>query len=280
MDESLRQRYREDGAVLIKNCLNQEQLAQCRAAFDWAVANPGPHAFQIFDGTEHQTHNDNSNPNAKERLDALVATLPFGKLFAEIWGSEHVWLFAEEVFLKAGGKAGRSPWHQDTSYLPWAGKHWGNAWITFEPVPKKNALEVVRGSHRGVQYDGTTFLNPQDPTERLHGEHAVPEWPRLPDIEALRAKEPNAFETLSWASEPGDVLLLHPACLHGGAPVDADFPERHTLVFRFFGDDATFRELPTQSASGYDRDGILFLEQMGQMKHGEPFRSPVFRQLV
>lgn len=280
MDASLSKRFREDGAVLVKNALDREQLSRCREAFDWAVANPGPAAFQIFNGTEHQTHNDNSNPKAKEKLDALMTTLPFGKLLSELWGSKHVWYFAEEVFLKAGGKTGRSPWHQDTSYLPWAGEHWANAWITFESLPKKNALEVVRGSHRGPIYDGTTFMNPDDPTEPLHGEHAVPPLPRLPDIEAERARDPNAYDTVSFASEPGDVLFLHPGSLHGGAPVDADFPERHTLVFRFFGDDATFRALPTQSAGGYDRNGVLFVKEMAQLNEGEPFRSPVFRQLI
>src|SRR5262249_57146895 len=94
----------------------------------------------------------------------LWRSLPFGRLFADLWGSEHVWYFAEEVFLKAGGRGSRTPWHQDTSYLPWAGMHWGNAWISFESVPKQNALEVVRGSHRGTLYHRTTFPDPNHPT--------------------------------------------------------------------------------------------------------------------
>jgi len=280
MHKSLRDQYRDDGAVMIRNCLNAEQLAACRAAFDWAVENHGPNAFRIFNGTAQETHNDNANPRAKARLDALMPSLPFGRLFAELWGSEHVWYFAEEVFLKAGGKGGRTPWHQDTSYLPWAGDHWANAWISFEAVPKKNALEVVRGSHRGPRYDGTTFRNPEDPTEPLHGDLALPALPRLPEIDAARARDPGAYDVVSWATEPGDVLVLHPGSLHGGAPVDAAFPARHTLVFRFFGDDATFRPLPENSRSGYTPDGVLFLEEMAPLKPGDPFRSPAFRQLV
>jgi hypothetical protein len=97
MEESLRQAFADDGAVFIRDCLNQEQLGQCREAFDWAVANPGPGAFQIFERAEHQTHNDNANPNAKEKLDALVATLPLGRMLAELWGSGHVWYFAGEA---------------------------------------------------------------------------------------------------------------------------------------------------------------------------------------
>jgi ectoine hydroxylase-related dioxygenase (phytanoyl-CoA dioxygenase family) len=277
LDHSVRDAYRDDGAVLIEDCLDDDQLAACREALDWAAANPGPMAFQIFNGSAHQTHNDNANPLAKERLDALMPSLPFGPLLADLWGSEHVWYFAEEVFLKAGGKPGRSPWHQDTSYLPWDGEHWANAWISFESLPKHNSLEIVRGSHRGPLFNGTTFKNPDDPTDPLWGDDVLP---RLPDIEAERSVDPDAYDIISWAIDPGDVVVLHPASLHGGAPVDEACPERHTIVFRFFGDDATFRPLPERGNSLYARNGILFGEEMAKLNPGEPFRSPFFKQLL
>lgn len=276
MDESMRTAFRDEGAVLVKDCLDPAQLARCRDAFDWAVANPGPHASSMFDGTQQRALVDNANPLAKARLDELVTTLPFGRLFAELWGSEHVWYFAEEIFLKAGGKGARSSWHQDTSYLPWAGAHWGNAWITFQQIPQRNSLEIIRGSCHGPQYDGTTFANPDDPTEPLYGDGSLP---RLPDIDADIAAGRGGHDVLSWAVDPGDVVLLHPHSLHGGAGVDAHCPERHTLVLRFFGDDATFRPLPDANPH-YARNGILFREEMAKLNPGDPFRSPVFRQLV
>jgi ectoine hydroxylase-related dioxygenase (phytanoyl-CoA dioxygenase family) len=277
MDEAQRKAYREDGAILVKGCLDKGQLAACRAAFDWAVENPGPHATTMYQGTAAQSHVDNCNPNAKPKLDALQADLPFGRLFADLWGSDHAWYFAEEIFLKAGGKGGRTLWHQDTSYLPWAGLHWGNAWISFEAVPKANALEIVRGSHLGTRYDGTTFASVEKPNDPLHGFDTLP---LLPDVEAERRADPDAYDIISFATEPGDVVFLHPGSLHGGAPVDAAFPDRHTLVFRFFGDDATYAPLPDQSRSGYERTGVLFRDEIGAMDPGGPFRSPVFRQLV
>jgi hypothetical protein len=48
---------------------------------------------------------------------------------------------------------------------------------------------------------------------------------------------------------------------------------------RFFGDDATFRELPTCRAD-YARNGMLFREEMAFLKQGEPFRRPMFRQVA
>lgn len=276
MDESVRQAFRNDGAVLIEDCLDEAQLAQCHEAFMWAVDNPGPYVFNRLDGTRLQTHIDNANPLAKDRLDELVSSLPFGELFADLWGSEHVWYFAEEIFLKQGGKSGRGPWHQDTANLPWAGRHWGNAWISFQSLPKQNSLEIVRGSHRGIQYDGASFSNPDDPTEPLYGDGT---YPRLPDIEAERAVDPDAYDVISWSIDPGDVLVLHPRSLHGGAPVDAATPDRHTLVLRFFGDDATFRPLP-EANPAYARNGFLFADEMAKLNEGDPFRSPIFRQLL
>jgi ectoine hydroxylase-related dioxygenase (phytanoyl-CoA dioxygenase family) len=268
--------FRADGLVKLDQLLDAAMLAKCRAHYDWSVANPGPFAFNIFDGTEHRTINDNSNPAAQPRYKALVDTPVFADALAQVWGSQHVWFFGEEIFGKEGGKAGRSPWHQDTSYLPWAGAHWANLWISFEPLPKANAIEVVRGSHHGITYDGTTFTDPDDPTKPLHGGAA---WPRLPDIEAERRADPASWDVVSYGTQPGDVIMLHPHCLHGGAPVDAGCPNRHTLVLRFFGDDARFRPLPEESRSGYPRQGILFSEDLAHLRDGEPFRSPAFIQI-
>ncbi|MFI8933181.1 phytanoyl-CoA dioxygenase family protein [Streptomyces sp. NPDC053474] len=274
--ESAREAFWNDGAVLVERCLDDAQLALLREAFDWAVEHPGPNASGMFRGTERQSHVDNANPLAKDRLDAMVSSLPFGELFAELWGSRHVWYFAEEIFLKAGGLGARTCWHQDTAYLPWGGEHWGNAWISFQALPKRNALEIVRGSRHGVQYDGTTFANPDDPTEPLHGGGVLP---RLPDIDRELAADPDAYDVLSWETRPGDVVVLHPRSLHGGAGVDAGCPERHTLVLRFFGDDATFRPLPDVHKR-FARNGTLFADEMAKLNPGDPFRSPVFRQVL
>lgn len=275
IDEATKQQFREDGAALIKNWLNPQQMDEIHEAFLWSVANPGPHVFNRLDGTELQTHIDNANPRAKDKFDDLVARMPFADLYAELWGSEHVWYYAEEVFVKDGGASGRGPWHQDTSVMPLAGEHWGNAWISFQSLPKKNSLEIIRASHHGVRYDGASFSNADDPTDPVFGDGTLP---RLPHIDRDLAQDPNSWDVMSWAVEPGDIVALHPSSLHGGAGVDQETPTRHTLVLRFFGDDATFRVLP-ESNPRYARNGFLFTEEMAKLNDGDPFRSPIFRQL-
>merc|ERR1719160_1360621 len=140
----------------------------------------------------------------------------------------------------------RSNFHQDTSYIPFEGEHLAGFWITFEPkVPKQNSLEIVSGSQsqRKTLFNGSTF-HFGDQTRPVYNEKVMGEagltLPRMPDVEADREK----YEILSWGLTKGDVVMFHPGCIHGGAPVDADFPERHTLVLRFFGDDCKYRLLP------------------------------------
>jgi hypothetical protein len=173
-------------------------------------------------------------------------------------------------------RGGHTPWHQDTSYLPWDGMHWANAWISFEAVPKPDALEMIRGSHRGTLYDGTNFLDANDPTAPLHGGGALP---RLPDIEAERKTNPHQYVCS---------LLGYPSGRHRGpSPRDAawrsarraTFRNRHTLVLRFFGDDSFFRSPPSHSDSGYTPAGVLFADQLGHLKDGDRFRASCFKQL-
>ena len=125
----------------------------------------------------------------------------------------------EQVFLKEGGESRRTPWHQDSSYLAIAGDDLAVAWITFDAVSAKDSLEFVRGSHRGTLYNGSRFE-----LGRRHGAAASRRrLPRLPDIEAERAK----FDIVSFAVEPGDVVLFHPAMLHGGAPTHPGHAAAH-----------------------------------------------------
>ena len=110
----------------------------------------------------------------------------------------------EQVFLKEGGENRRTPWHQDAPYLSVEGDHLAVVWISFDPVTKADSLEFVRGSHRATLYNTSAF-DPTDETAPIYEG-----LPRLPDIEADRSR----FDIISWAVEPGDVLVFHP----GDAP--------------------------------------------------------------
>lgn len=271
--EQMKRDFASDGAIPLRGLFDAAQLKRVREAFEFGRAHPSRFARQLFEGSVDEHFNDFSNPKNWEHYIAMIQELGLDAFVASLWGSEHVWFLGEELFIKSGGKSGRSPWHQDTSYLPANGAHLANLWISFESLPKENSLEVVRGSHRGIQYDGAAYMDPTDPTRPVWGGEA---FPRLPDIEAERRQNPASWDVISWALEPGDALLLHSGSLHGGAPVSAACPTRHTLVLRFFGDELFYRPLP-DTKPDYPIDMREYDDR--SMTPGAPYRTSDYVQL-
>jgi ectoine hydroxylase-related dioxygenase (phytanoyl-CoA dioxygenase family) len=262
-----------DGAIVVRGLFSPEGLTRLRAAFDYGIDHPSAQAKRVFAGTPDEHFNEYGNPENVEQYLDVIKELELADFVGSLWGSDHVWFLGEELFIKKGGRAGRSPWHQDTAYMPANGPHLLNIWISFEKLPRDNVLEFVRGSHTGPQYDGTSYSDPTNPTKPLW---AGSDWPPLPDIEADRGADPTSWDVISWDLEPGDALVFHSGALHGGAPVSPDCPDRHTLVFRFFGDQLFYRPLPT-SAPDYAYD-IRELDDRS-MTPGEPYHPESFAQL-
>jgi ectoine hydroxylase-related dioxygenase (phytanoyl-CoA dioxygenase family) len=260
---SLQRQYEEDGVVLLKDALPPPALAAAEQAYDWSLANPGPGASRLPQKGAGVFLNDLFNPRCLEGYREMLLASPLPGLIANIWGAPDVWFFYEQVFLKEGGETRRTPWHQDSSYLAIDGQHLAVAWITFEPTSAADSLEFVRGSHRGVLH-ATSRFDPHDDTAPIHPDTQLP---RLPDIEADRGK----WDIVSFATEPGDVVLFHPKMLHGGAPTHPG-ARRRTLTRRFYGEDAVYDardSFGAPNAGGYH----------ARLKTGDPFRDQSFLKL-
>jgi len=255
--------YARDGVVLLPGALGAEALAQARDAYEWSLANPGPGATRFAQATAATFYNDLYNPKCLEGYRAMLEASPLPDLIAELWGAPQVWFMYEQVFLKGGGEARRTPWHQDSSYLAIAGEHLAVAWISFDPVAREDCLEFVRGSHRGALHNGSRFELGDD-TAPINPSSSLP---RLPDIEADRA----AFDIVSFAVRPGDVVIFHPAMLHGGAATHGG-TRRRTLSLRFFGEDAVY-----DRREGHAGPRIAGFHE--RMTPGDPFRDPSFLKL-
>lgn len=264
-----------DGAIVVRGLFSVDGMKRMREAFDYGIAHPSELHGSAFPGTPEETFNDYGNYENRPIHLATVKELRLGELAATLWDSKHVWFVGEELFIKKGGIGGRSPWHQDSSYSPMAGAHALNIWTPFETIPRKNALEFVRGSHRGIQYNGTSYDDASDMTKPLW--HKT-DWPRLPEIEAQRAENPDSWDVFTFDLDIGDALVFHSGILHGGAPVTPDCPDRHTLVYRFYGDEMYYRPLPVEGGSSYGYD-ISGLNDPTQIP-GEPYRSRYMEQLV
>lgn len=263
MEAAVREAYARDGVVHLPNALDRDALDQALAAYEWSLAHPGPGASRIRQASEATFYNDLFNPDCLTGYRAMLEASPIPELVAGLWDAPDVWFMYEQVFLKEGGEARRTPWHQDSSYLTIAGPHLAVVWITFDAVSEADSLEFVRGSHRGVLYNGSRFELGDD-TAPLHAGSPLP---RLPDIEADRA----TWDIVSWAVEPGDLIVFHPAMLHGGAPTHPG-QRRRTLTLRFFGDEAFYD--PRQGGAGPPIAGFH-----QRMRAGQPFRDPAFLKL-
>jgi len=235
------------GAILVPNLLTEIHLRWLEEIFGSALDNPGPRATHFVGVNGYELVTDHHNSSVVVQLLEFVKSLALGRLIASLWKSEHVWFLGEELFLKTGGETqlsardSRTNWHQDTSFVAGAGPHLINVWISLEEVPVENALEIVRGSHHGIQY-AVPFSAYSEGDGRCTSDEERP--PDMPDIEADRITNSSAWDVISWRTQMGDALLFHGGTLHGGAPVTPSLPSRRTLVLRFFGDYFFYRPLP------------------------------------
>jgi hypothetical protein len=260
----LAEAYARDGVVHIPGALDAEALEAAEAAWAWSVANPGPLASNIpTKGSSATFYQDLYNPKVLTGYRGMLEASPIPSIVADLWGGGPVWFMYEQVFLKEGGEARRTPWHQDSSYLAIAGEDLAVAWITFDRVSREDSLEFVKGSHKGRLYNGSRF-DIHDDTLPTHPHSSLP---LLPNIEADRA----AWDIVSWPVEPGDLIVFHPKMLHGGAPTHPG-GRRRTLTLRFFGEDAVYD--PREGGAGPRVEGFH-----QRMRAGDPFRDPSFLKL-
>lgn len=265
--------FRTDGVVCLRGALSDATMALALAAWKWSMANPGPGAAKLPSKGSGTFYQDLANPASFAAYDALLREPAIGAIPAALWGKPDVWYMYEQIFQKSGGVTRRTPWHQDTPYLPVRGDDLAVMWISFDAVSAAQALEFVRGSHKGTLYNGSTF-DPNDDTAPIYKGDVLP---RLPDIEAQRANWP----IVSWATQPGDVIVFHPGVLHGGAATDTS-TQRRTLSLRFFGADAVVAKRPGADIEVKPERAVTNVHPLTRMRaqsDGTPFRHPAFPKI-
>jgi ectoine hydroxylase-related dioxygenase (phytanoyl-CoA dioxygenase family) len=255
--------YRRDGVTCIRNALDSTELALAKHAFEWSLSHPTPSACTFYDTEKTEFYQDLCNPKGASAYREVIENSPLADIASHLWQSNDVWFLYEQVFVKQGQATRRTPWHQDTPYLALEGEELAVMWISFDAVDAEHALEFVRGSHHGTLFDGSAF-DPDDDTVPIY-DHGLP---RLPDIESNR----DAWDIVSYAVEPGDVVVFHPSTLHGGAPTETGI-RRRTLSLRFFGSDAVYAQRPTQAPAP------LVAGLHDTLKPGDPFRYIAFPRL-
>ena len=260
------QTLRRDGVIYLPGALDAADMAQVEAAFAWSLDNPGPRPRIFYPDSGARFFEAGGDEASRPRYLDLARRTGISDIVRTLWDGDESWYLGEQIFLKEGGFSRRTPWHQDTSYGRMAGEQLLAVWVSLDALPKEHALEVVRGSHHGVLYNGAAF-DPADDTAPLY---ATGELPRLPNIEADRG----AWDIVSWDITPGDLVIFNLGTLHGGAGTVPGL-RRRTVSMRFMGPDVVYEERPQDAGAKAGNDEILGDIYAG-LKPGDPFRHPSY----
>jgi ectoine hydroxylase-related dioxygenase (phytanoyl-CoA dioxygenase family) len=260
--------FQRDGVVCLPGALDADEVAAVAALFDHGEANPSPGAYEVYGGGAGRFRIDTFHAAQWPAYAPAYAGTKVPDLVAALWGgTDEMWFFYEQLFRKEGPMR-RTPWHQDSTYLPTDGEHIAVVWIPLDPLDAETSLEFVRGSHLGPMYNTSAFAADDDTKPIIDD----PAFPRLPDIEADRA----AHDIVSWAVEPGDVVVFHVNVLHGGSPA-REGQLRRTVSLRYFGPDAVVGPRPSLPVTNVEgkRVSATLADSLGGAL-GEPFRHPMF----
>lgn len=229
----IRERFRTDGVVRLPGVLHPDFVDLVATGIERNLRNPGPYRTSLYEGSEHEIVMDHSNFRTIPEYQILVADSPIVDLVADVLESVGLWLFFDQVWVKDPGAERRTPWHQDATYWMAGGSQVAGFWMSVDPLAEGESLEFVRGSHLGPVYAGQQMKTYGQVGAYYEGS----DLPPIPDIEADRS----SFDIVTWAHDPTDAILFHPATLHGGG---AGTGQRRTLSLRFFGDDGVYSPRP------------------------------------
>ena len=251
--------FATQGAVVLRGVLNPDELALLESGIEHNLANLSPLALVASEPDDPGRFVEDfctwqDNPSYQRIL--RDSALPH--IAAQLMQSRTARLYHDHLLVKEPGTRQPTPWHQDQPYYNVSGRQNVSFWIPVDPVPLASTLRFVAGSHAGTWYMPRTF---RDQQARWFPEGTLAE---LPAIDA----EPERFQQLAWALEPGDCVAFHMLALHASSGVG---PGQRRRVFsaRYLGEDARhaprpwrtsppFPGLAERMADGAELDDPLF----------------------
>jgi len=232
--------YEEDGATVVRGVLPSPWISYMRELIEEILTDPPPTALdQNLDGTARFFNATFIwHFNKKMRHYSLSSPLP--QIAAQVMRSKSARLFDDQLLVKEPGTPARVPWHTDVAYWPFAGTQAISLWVPFDEVgPDNGVVEYVRGSHKlGGMFKGIPFTDREDEKksqQEMFNSWGAGDYPEVPrDIESDR------YERLTWELAPGDLILHHPAVIHGSKANSSTTKRRRAVATRYGGDDLRF----------------------------------------
>jgi len=247
--------FHRDGVVMLKDYYSAEWVSRLEVALEAARQRPAPAAPGISAGFRSDFflwHYDDA-------VRDFVLYGPTAHAAQQVFGSEKVTFFYDQIFLKDALTPDPTPWHHDASFWPIEGEQIASVWMSVDSVDaESSALEFIAGSHRWDK-----LWKPVAPGGYvISGEKLE----QLPDIDAHR----DEFNILSWALEPGDALLFHARTVHGARGNKSAHTARRAITTRWCGDDVVWRPLSKQMPIPWPHG----------LQPGDPLGGSVFPQVL
>ncbi len=256
MSPTPREQFLSEGYQHVPNALDAETVQLALDCWNWSIANPGPGSnrllqeglIQVKDINDARNvdidetgyfYSDIASPDSYAVYEPLVKSEPVISLVQKFLVSENVWFLGEQVFFKEGDTP-PTPWHQDISDISAYGDDLLVIRVPLDSLDAETSLAVLPRSHHGPVYSSS-----------------------YSGYKSEDIPQPESGEWVSFPCEPGDVLVFHLGCLHGGAPT-REGQIRRALALRFVGDKAYF------TSRGREDDP----------RNGQPYRHPRLQQLV
>jgi ectoine hydroxylase-related dioxygenase (phytanoyl-CoA dioxygenase family) len=221
------QAFERDGAVVLRQLLNAEEVALLEEGIEANLAHPSPRA-KVASNRDDPGFFFEDFCCWQENLSyrRFIFESQLGAVGAQLMRSRSARLYHDHMLTKEPGTRARTPWHQDQPYYNVSGHQNCSFWIPVDPVSRESTLEFVAGSHRGPWLMPRSFL---DKEAKWFPEGSLAD---LPDVDGDRER----YRILGWALEPGDVVCFHMLTLHASAGVPGG-GRRRVFSLRLLGDD-------------------------------------------
>ncbi|MEV6835646.1 phytanoyl-CoA dioxygenase family protein [Streptomyces sp. NPDC051133] len=217
--ESLRERFEEDGFIVVRALFGQEETERLCAAFT---------AVHAAGGVPGHFAPDRADPDPLRRWPRVMQPHEFDAVAREVLLDARLravleTLFGEEVlaaqsmfYFKPPGARGQAL-HQDNFYLRVEPGTCVAAWVACEPIDRDNGgLQVVPGTHR------MGLFCPEEADEELSfAREYVPPPPGLVPVPVDLA--------------PGDVLFFNGSLVHGSGPNRTRDRFRRSFIGHYVG---------------------------------------------
>lgn len=258
VDDAAIAAYQKDGAICLKQLLNADEIALLREGIEINLAALSECA-KVASAKDDPGFfvEDFCNWQRIEQYEKVALASPLPVVAGLLMESDSVRFYHDHMLVKEPYTRQATPWHQDQPYYNIDGRQNCSFWIAVDPVPKKQSLEFVAGSHLGPWLMPRSFLDNQ---AKWFPDGSLTELPKINDAR-------DQFPIISWEIAPGDVVCFHMLTLHSSSGVEGG--RRRVFSARYLGDDIThaprqwvtspeFKGLDQELAAGAPMNHELF----------------------